>query len=72
MKITPVHAAAANNNLTVLRALLEKGADVNAQQQGGFTALHEAARANNVAMARLCLEFGADKELAAENGEKPL
>lgn len=72
MKITPVHAAAANAHLTVLRALLRKGANVNAQQQGGFTALHEAARTNNVDMVRLCLEFGADTGLAADDGQTPL
>ncbi|MCL4264463.1 MAG: ankyrin repeat domain-containing protein [Anaerolineae bacterium] len=72
MKITPVHAAAANGNLTVLRALLTKAADVNAQQQGGFTALHEAARTNNVALAQLCLEFGADFHVTTDDGQTPL
>lgn len=71
MKITPVHAAAANANLAVLRALLEKGANVNARQQGGFTALHEAARTDNVAMAQLCLDFGADPTLTADDGQTP-
>ncbi|HUM71387.1 MAG TPA: ankyrin repeat domain-containing protein, partial [Chloroflexota bacterium] len=72
MKITPVHAAAANANLAVLRALLAKGANVTARQQGGFTALHEAARTNNVTMAQLCLEFGADPALTTDDGQTPL
>lgn len=70
-KITPAHAAAANGSITVLRALLEKGADVNARQQGGFTILHEAARANNLAMITACLEFGADTQITDDNGQTP-
>lgn len=72
MRITPVHAAAAKANLAVLRALLQKGSDVNATQQRNFTALHEAARTNNVAMAQLCLEFGADPGIQSEAGQTPL
>lgn len=72
MKITAVHATAANGSLTILRALLTKGADVNAQQQGGFTALHEAARADNAAMLQLCLEFGADSAITSDEGQTPL
>jgi hypothetical protein len=72
MKISPVHATAANGNLSLLRTLLEKGANVNAQQQGGFTPLHEATHANNPAMVQLLLEFGADKTLVNEDGRTPL
>ena len=60
MRIAPIHAAATHGNLTILRALLENGAEVNAAQDGGFTAVHQAAHHNNVPMAQLLLEFGAD------------
>jgi ankyrin repeat protein len=60
MKIAPIHATATHGNLTILRALLEKGAEVNAEQEGGYTAVHQAAHRNNVPMAQLLLTFGAD------------
>lgn len=64
-RVRPIHATAANGNLTVLKALLDKGADVNAKQEGDFTALHEAAHTGNLAMAQLLLEYGADKTAVA-------
>lgn len=70
--IAPIHAAAANGSLIILQALLAKGADVNARQQGGFTPLHTAADSNNPAMAQLFLEHGADHTLAADNGQTAL
>lgn len=59
-RIRPIHAAAANGNLVVLRALLDRGADVNARQQQDFTPLHTAADRGDGEMARLFLEHGAD------------
>ena len=70
--IAPIHAAAANGSLLILQALLAKGADVNARQQGGFTPLHTAAGSNSPEMARLFLEHGADRTLAADNGQTAL
>lgn len=71
-RIRPVHAAAANGNLAVLKALLEHGADANARQAGDFTPLHTAADDGNVAMARLLLDYGADLTVASDNGQTPL
>lgn len=59
-RIRPIHAAAANGNLVVLRALVERGADVNARQQQDFTPLHTAADRGDGEMARLFLDHGAD------------
>jgi ankyrin repeat protein len=61
-QIRPIHAAAANGNLVVLRALLAHGADVNASQQQDFTPLHTAADRGDGEMARLFLGHGADVE----------
>jgi uncharacterized damage-inducible protein DinB len=72
MKIAPLHAAATHGNLTILRALLEKGAEVNAAQEGGYTAVHQAAHRNNVPMAHLLLEFGADPHQPDANGQTAL
>lgn len=72
MKIAPIHAAATHGNLTILRALLENGANVNAAQDGGFTAVHQAAHRNNVPMALLLLEFGADPHQPDARGTSAL
>lgn len=72
IKIAPIHATATHGNLTILRALLEKGANVNAAQDGGFTAVHQAAHRNNVPMAQLLLEFGADPHQPDAKGQSAL
>lgn len=69
-QIRPIHAAAANGNLTILNALLAKGADVNAVQIGSFTALHEAAHSGNLEMVNLLLGYGASKT-AVSAGKTP-
>jgi uncharacterized damage-inducible protein DinB len=71
MLIRPIHATAANGNLRVLQALLERGADVNAVQEGGYTALHEAAHRGDESMARLLLSFGADRDARTHTGQTP-
>lgn len=72
MKIAPIHATATHGNLTILRALLEKGAQVNAEQEGGYTAVHQAAHRNNVPMAQLLLTFGADPHQPDVKGQSAL
>ena len=71
MGIQPIHAAAANGNLNILRHLLTQGADPNARQQTGLTPLHTAAHSNNAQMAQLLLEFGADPSLTDDSGQTP-
>jgi uncharacterized protein len=58
-RIMPLHSAAAGRHLDVVRLLLANGADVNAEQQGGFTALHAAAQNGQVEMIQLLLANGA-------------
>ncbi len=72
MQIAPLHATATHGNLAILRALLEKGAEVNAAQDGGYTAVHQAAHRNNVPMAQLLLEFGANPHQPDANGQTAL
>jgi ankyrin repeat protein len=71
-QVRPVHAAAANGNLTLLQALLARGADVNARQEGDFTPLHEAANNGHMAMAQLFLQHGADVNAKSAQGQTPL
>ena len=54
------------------RILLENGADVNAQQQDGFSALIQAAHRNDLEMLDLCLQFGADIEQTNDQGQTAL
>jgi ankyrin repeat protein len=58
---------------SVLRLLLERGADVNARaDKGGLTPLHEASRYGVVEVVRLLLEHGADVEAVAVDGKTAL
>ncbi len=73
--VRPLHSAAAHHNPQVaklmMETLLERGAEVNARQSGGWTALHEAASRGDVEMVRLLKRHGADKELKSEDGRTP-
>jgi len=72
MKNAPLHAAAAGRNRDAVRTLLEHGADVNAGQEGGWTALHQAAQNGDVEMARLLIAAGADVNARASNQQNAL
>ena len=50
-----------------MRMLLEHGADVNARQEGGWTALHAASQNGDVEMARVLIAGGADVKMRADN-----
>ena len=71
LHIQPLHAVVTNGNLTIVRALLTQGADVNARQQNAFTPLHTAAAAGNVALVELLLAHGADKTAQDGDGRIP-
>ncbi len=68
----PLHAAAAGRNKEAVRALLEHGAEVNARQEGGWTALHAASQNGDVEMARLLIAGGADVQTRAANQQNAL
>jgi uncharacterized protein len=55
MSIQPIHAAVAGRNAAIVQTLIDAGADVNAQQSGGFTPL-QAARQNQDGMIIAALE----------------
>jgi ankyrin repeat protein len=67
----PLHAAAAGGHLSIMELLLERGADANARQHGGFTAMHTAAQHGSRAMVELLLRYGADPAAATDDGETP-
>lgn len=75
MKVLPLHSAMSHDDPVVstmiVRALLSAGADVNARQQGGYTALHQAADRGNLMLVDLLLEAGAEPSIRADNGRTP-
>ena len=64
--------AAAERHTGIVRALVEKGADVQARTAGGFTALAIAAREDEPELAALLLDAGADVNATAPGGATPL
>jgi uncharacterized protein len=72
MQNTPLHAASAGRNHGAVRLLLENGGEVNACQEGGWTALHAAAQNGDVEMARLLIAGGADVQARAANQQNAM
>jgi hypothetical protein len=72
---TPLHWALAGDDFkdgSVLRLLLEHGADINARSQGGWTPLHLASNFGALEFVRLLLEYGADVEAKNDCDETAL
>ena len=57
---TPLHLAAANNNVGIMRLLIESGASIDALNAYRNTPLGNAATLGNVEAARLLIDYGAD------------
>ena len=72
---TPLHWASGSSHFrdgSVLRLLLEHGADINAQNQAGRTPLHKASYSGMLEVVRLLLEHGVDVEVKSNIGVTPL
>ncbi|KAH7305922.1 hypothetical protein B0I35DRAFT_110233 [Stachybotrys elegans] len=70
---TPLHHAAQRDHLAVAMLLLDRGADVEAQANGGRTALHLAARKASVDMVEMLLERAkANPNAKTTDGKTPL
>jgi ankyrin repeat protein len=66
----PLHAALAGRlPREAVALLLDRGADVNAKQHGGYTALHSAAMQGDAEMVQLLLARGADPLAASDDGK---
>jgi uncharacterized protein len=57
---TPLHLAARSGHASIVRSLLERGADVDRWTSTGVTALHFAAQANDAEAIRALVMHGAD------------
>jgi ankyrin repeat protein len=64
----PLHIAAQNGHLELIMLLLEKSADVNAQNNKGNTALHMALSYDYIDCARALINAGADVNLTNAAG----
>jgi ankyrin repeat protein len=67
-----LHSAAAGNDVAALKALLDRGALVDAKDDGGHTPLHIAAMNDAAAAATLLIGRGADIENRDDYGRTPL
>ena len=68
-KVMPLHSAASSRNLEAARLLLERGAPINARQQGGWVPIHAAAQNGDRPMVELLLKHHADPKLANDQGK---
>ncbi len=66
---TPLHHAAAKDNVDIARALIDGGADPQVLSDGGGTPLHEAAASGGAEIVELLLNRGYDPEIVAKNGD---
>ncbi len=71
-RVMPLHSAVAGQHVEIAKLLLEHGALVNAEQEGGFTPLHGACQNGQPEMVRLLLDFGADVHALSGEGHSPL
>ncbi len=69
--VFPIHSAAAGNYNSIVRTLIENGANVNVKQQAGVTPLHTAAQNGNLELLILLLENGAETNVRMEGGKLP-
>jgi uncharacterized protein len=70
--VSEIADAAMNKNISSVRSLLQRKADVNAPQVDGATALHWAVRLDDLEMADLLIGAGADVKAANRFGVTPL
>ncbi|WP_342257708.1 ankyrin repeat domain-containing protein [Spiroplasma endosymbiont of Nomada ruficornis] len=71
-RYTPLQIAVKNNNIEMVKLLLENHADIDAQDVDGCTPLHLVVECNNIEMVKLLLENHADVNLKDINGCTPL
>jgi len=71
-KRTAVQAAALKGQTSIVKLLLEKGADVTVGNREGWTPLNSASDSGHVEVVKLLLEKGADITVATERGWTPL
>jgi hypothetical protein len=66
------HAVVMAGSTQVIKLLLDRGANVNAVDKGGFTPLHFAAERGVVEIVTMLLEKGAKPDVKTDLGQKPI
>jgi uncharacterized protein len=70
---TALHAAMFQDDIEIVRLLIEHGYDVNAVgPTNGYTPLHDAVWANNLAAVKLLVENGANLKTKGHDGLTPV
>ncbi|PRD22884.1 UNVERIFIED_CONTAM: Ankyrin-3 [Trichonephila clavipes] len=69
---TPLHGAVANYRLDVVRLLLSRSANVNAEDKGHQTPLHYAANTDRLDIVKSLVDAGADPSTTDDYGKTPL
>jgi ankyrin repeat protein len=69
---TALHGAICCNHISIVRALLEAGADAGQSDSYKVNPLHTAAVGGYIDCARLLLQYGADRNALGKAGEKPI
>ena len=70
-EIAPIHAAIGGRQYQIVPLLLDRGANVDAQEVHGFTPLHQAAALDDRNLADLLLARGANASVEADEGRTP-
>jgi ankyrin repeat protein len=71
-KRTALQAAASKGQTSIVKLLLDKGADVTVANKEGWTPLNSASDSGHVDIVKLLLDNGADVTVTSENGWTPL
>ena len=71
-RVMPLHSAVAGQHFEIAKLLIEHGALVNAEQEGGFTPLHGACQNGQLEMVKLLLDHGADIHALSHEGRSAL
>jgi ankyrin repeat protein len=72
IKVMPLHSAIAGGDFEIAKQIVERGAEINARQAGGFTPLMGAAQNGDAKLVKLLLARGADRAMKSDEGRTAL
>lgn len=72
LRATPLQSAVAANHARIVTLLLNRDADPNVREQGGYTPLHTAAQNGSLEIIRILLFNGANLNTHSNDGKLPI